>query len=170
MRYAVTMAFLAIILGPISPATAQNKARMALTPNKPAQLSSLDQRYMECMDGTECHTRDRLQIMQDMNNEIRKTMNQMSQACMNMNYIDCMEPQRSERQQWHKMHSHMHDMMKTMETKDSITMIKKQEPAEQSDAEEMSQTEPSAGNQKEEKKTWWRNIFDEAEEPYPKND
>lgn len=85
---------------------------------KEAVQLSLEERYQKCMDDKDCTAQERWMIIDDMAHEMRTTQQHMRDTCRDMQFKnDCLGTQEKEREQWHKMHTHMRDMMRSMEHK-----------------------------------------------------
>jgi len=109
----------------------------------------LELRYEDCINNPACTAQEQWQIMDEMHNQMHQTFRDMNRTCRDMDYRNCFEPSVQEREQWHKMHAHMREMMENMESRSDNRA---------SEAEEMQQEEPAAGDE-ERNEPWWKRWF-----------
>lgn len=76
----------------------------------------LEQRYQSCIKDRDCPAQEQWKLMGEMHERMMQSFRNMDRNCHNMDYRDCFGVQdKQDREQWHKMHSHMYDMMRHME-------------------------------------------------------
>lgn len=79
------------------------------------KTNTLDARYKKCVNDPECSTEKRLQLVNEMADYLRYELRRMNRNCINKDYEDCLSVQSNDLEQWHKINSHMLDIMKSME-------------------------------------------------------
>ncbi|MFH1158487.1 MAG: hypothetical protein V1721_06350 [Pseudomonadota bacterium] len=104
-------------------------------------MEQLDDRFDKCLKDTSCSSRERLQILLDMEGEIGQSLRKISQACAVLNFTNCIDPQTEDIRQWHAMHDRMQQMMRAIET------------------QALSEREPAAGEATERQGKWWRRVW-----------
>lgn len=113
-RITATIAAMAIISGIGQPSMAQNGAA-PIGPEMQKQMTVSNDRFERCIDNPGCSIRDRLRIMDSMDEDMRTAMERINKNCMMMNYNECVGPQREETRQWRGIHDRMGRMMQSME-------------------------------------------------------
>lgn len=82
------------------------------------------ERYQKCMDVKSCTAQERWAIIEDMADEMHLSQFRTHNMCSNMGYKNsCLEAQKQEREQRHKMHTHMRKKMRMMEHKNFLEKI-----------------------------------------------
>lgn len=176
MNNALNLILLTLLMGTASPATAQDNTQAMPAPPVMENEQTLVDRYQICIDSKNCTAQERFMLMRQMNDEMARMVRQMEQNCMQMNYMNCMEQQSSDVEQWKKMHGHMGDMMEGMVEPTGKPMKESRVgPWEENTGfeddkivEELTKQEPAAGETKEQsaaKQSWWRRFFRSGEKP-----
>lgn len=75
---------------------------------------SLDERFNECMQAGKCTAGEQIHLLQQMNENMRKTISRMKQGCAMKAPNHC-TIQHDEISRWHKLHLQMEKMMESLE-------------------------------------------------------
>lgn len=76
--------------------------------------AAIKERFNQCMNNPACPIQTRMQIMQDEHAEINRHFDKIHQACVDVNFTSCAEPQDENVKKWHETHSQMLKMMQSM--------------------------------------------------------
>jgi hypothetical protein len=106
-----------------------------------AATTSLDRRFDSCMSDKTCTTREELQILDALTDNMRSDLQRIDRTCMTTNYRNCFRPTMNGVIQWHKMHSRMHDMVQLLE----LQYTAGQTPPTDKIGKQLNLIEPAAG-------------------------
>jgi hypothetical protein len=131
-------------------------------------VSDMDQHFAQCLNNTDCKTQEQLQLVMDISAGMTRSLQSLFNACLAMNYKNCIVPNMDEITQWRHLHQQAGDMMQAMTSQ--YVAAKPRSPMggqSQKTAWQLDQLQPAAGtpdpyinpDQKQElrqKAEWWK--------------
>jgi hypothetical protein len=124
---AALLATTALCYGSMAQAQTTPAPDTATTPveqNSPPAQMTLDDRFTQCVSNTECPVQTRMQIIQEESDDMTMHFQKIQQACANMDFKECINPQKDDVQKWYTANNRMRQMMQTM----SAESLEKKEP------------------------------------------
>jgi len=97
-----------------------NATARAETPLQPSSAPvvenkmAMDGRFTQCLNDASCSIQTHMQIIQKENDEMNRHFQKIHQACADMNFQDCLDPQTEEMQGWYASNGNMRQMMQHM--------------------------------------------------------
>lgn len=106
----------------------------------------LDKRISQCINNKFCPTRERLQLLDELTDDMHGDLQHINQTCKKMDYKNCFSPAMNDVIRWHKIHNEMRDMAQYLEQQHTAAARDnlKSSPAETA-AKQLNLIEPAAG-------------------------
>lgn len=112
----------------------------------PRAAAPLYKRISQCTGNKLCPTRERLQLLDELTDDMHGDLQRISQTCKRMDYKNCFSPAMDDVIRWHKIHNEMRDMAQYLELQHTAAARDnlKYSPAETT-AKQLNLIEPAAG-------------------------
>ena len=116
MRPEFLLVLATVMLGLSGISKAQDNSQLL-----PSKSAGIEQRFQQCLSA--CTVQQQLQLMQDMTDDMGRTLRQINQTCKIMKYEKCISFQRNAVLRWHKMHRDANSLMHAMEAQYSLSAL-----------------------------------------------
>jgi len=95
-----------------------NQPKLKYSPGNQIEITpmnSLETLFLECIDSSDCEPYERMELIQKLEKESHRLLQQIAQDCTQLNFKGCVAPGRIETRQWHQAQNYMNNLMISLE-------------------------------------------------------